>query len=97
MRDSPANTKDLLDSRSVVYYSLTQTIDVRAEVPLSLPVPITQHTLGPAFLQCLVIQSREFPSRGSGECFPRSAGLRIIEPQTYRTGTLGNVSRCSGG
>jgi hypothetical protein len=26
-----------------------------AEVPLSLPIPITQHTLGPAFVQWLVI------------------------------------------
>jgi hypothetical protein len=26
-----------------------------AEVPLSLPVPITQHTQGPAVVQCLVI------------------------------------------
>src|SRR4051794_6089142 len=26
-----------------------------AEVPLSLPVPITQHTPGSAFVQCLVI------------------------------------------
>jgi hypothetical protein len=36
----------------------TQTIYVRAEVPLSLPVPIIQHTPGPAFVQCLVIHSR---------------------------------------
>jgi hypothetical protein len=28
-----------------------------AEIPLSLPVPITQHTPGPAFVQCLVIHT----------------------------------------
>jgi hypothetical protein len=30
---------------------------VRAEIPLSLPVPITQHTPGPAVVQCLVIHT----------------------------------------
>jgi hypothetical protein len=34
---------------------ITQTIHVRAEVPL--PVPITQHTPGSAFIQCLVIHT----------------------------------------
>jgi len=54
--DGTANTKDLLDSRSVVYYSLTLTMYVRAEDPLSLP--LFQHTTGPAFVPWLVIHSR---------------------------------------
>jgi hypothetical protein len=63
--DGTANTKDLLDSRSVVYYSLTLTMYVRAEDPLSLP--LFQHTTGPAFVPWLVIHSRTVEEKGTGE------------------------------
>jgi hypothetical protein len=63
MRDSPANTKDLLDSRSVVHYSFHPHAISGAEVPLSLPVPITQHAPGPAFVQCLVIHTEAMGER----------------------------------
>jgi hypothetical protein len=52
--DGLAHTKDLLDSRFVVYYSLTF-LYVRAEVPL--PASLLQHTTGLAFVQCRVIHT----------------------------------------
>ena len=53
--DGLANTKDLLDSRSLVYYSLTQTIFLGQRFLWALP--LFQHTPGHAFVQCLVIHT----------------------------------------
>jgi hypothetical protein len=57
MRDSPANTKDLLDSRSVVYYALILTFLFRQRRLIPLPMSLLQHTPGPVFVQCLVIHT----------------------------------------
>jgi hypothetical protein len=59
--DGPANTKDLLVSRSVVYYSFTLSLcPGRGSSVLCLSLS-TQHTPSSAFVQCLVIH------RGVGE------------------------------
>jgi hypothetical protein len=57
-----------------------------AEVPLSLPVPITQHTQGPAVVQCLVIH------RGAGE----GANLVTISWVIVMCDTAGEVVPLAG-
>jgi hypothetical protein len=53
--DGPANTKDLLDSRSIVYYSLKR---LTSGQRFLRALPLFQHMPGAAFVQCLVIHSR---------------------------------------
>jgi hypothetical protein len=52
-----------------------------AEVPLSLPIPITQHTPGPVFVQCLVIHTGAVgeEERAKGKKEPRAGILGAFE------------------
>jgi hypothetical protein len=57
MWDSPANTKDLLDRRSFVYYALILTFLFRQRRLIPLPISLLQHTPGLELFQCLVIHT----------------------------------------
>jgi hypothetical protein len=80
MRDSPANTKDLLDSRSVVYYALILTFLFRQRRLIPLPISLLQHTPGPAFVQCLVIHTGAVGERERSTAVPyRDSPLRYTQ------------------
>jgi hypothetical protein len=53
--DRPSQHKDLLDSRSIVYYSLKR---LTSGQRFLRALPLFQHMPGAAFVQCLVIHSR---------------------------------------
>jgi hypothetical protein len=74
------NTKDLLDSRSVVYYAFILTFLFRQRRLMPLPISLLQHTLGPAFVQCLVIHTGAVGERE-----------RVKARKTPRSGEVGRL------
>jgi hypothetical protein len=71
VRDDPANTKDLLDSRSVVYYAFILTFLFSQRLLIPLPISLLQHTPGPELFPCLVI----YMGSGRGNVLKERKGL----------------------
>jgi hypothetical protein len=81
MRGWTSQHKDLLDSRSIVYYSLILIFMFRQRLLMPLPIPVVQYTPGHAFVQCPVIHMSSGGELIREEKRPQAGCSRLERPE----------------